>query len=117
MVSTVRVRFWSGRQSLGGLSVCYRDAWECMHPEEAGHTLAIASCDRIFDEQANGIWASDHFGLVADKAHHQNANPSELKDGRSHVNAANLLLLRVIGCSIWDSAAILQEQRQQLTDV
>ena len=92
------IRFWSGRQSLGGMSVCYRDAWESAHPEEPGHTftprnalmtdwdwpfrridyifvrcgrhggptLAIASCERIFDEPVNGIWASDHFGLVAD---------------------------------------------------
>jgi len=33
------VRFWSGRQSLGGLSVCYRDAWESAHPGEPGHTF------------------------------------------------------------------------------
>jgi endonuclease/exonuclease/phosphatase family metal-dependent hydrolase len=33
------VRFWAGRQSLQGLSVCYRDAWESAHPNEAGHTF------------------------------------------------------------------------------
>lgn len=33
------VRFWSGRQSLGEMSVCYRDAWESVHPEEPGHTF------------------------------------------------------------------------------
>jgi endonuclease/exonuclease/phosphatase family metal-dependent hydrolase len=92
------IRFWAGRQSLGGMSVCYRDAWESAHPEEPGHTftprnglmkdwdwpfrridyifvrcgrhggptLAIASCERIFDEPVDGVWASDHFGLVAD---------------------------------------------------
>jgi endonuclease/exonuclease/phosphatase family metal-dependent hydrolase len=96
------VRFWSGRQSLGGMSVCYRDAWESAHGdnpagghtftprnplvadwdwpfrridyifvrcgEHGGPTLAIASCERIFDEPINGVWASDHFGLVADLA-------------------------------------------------
>lgn len=33
------IRFLSGRQSLGGISVCYRDAWESTHPEEPGHTF------------------------------------------------------------------------------
>ncbi len=103
------VRFWSGRQSLGGLSVCYRDAWESAHPEEPGHTFTphnplvrdgvvkderpfrdwpfrridyvfvrfgshggrafdVTGCTRIFDAPVNGVWASDHFGLVADLA-------------------------------------------------
>ena len=92
------VRFWTGRQSLGGMSVCYRDAWESAHPGEAGHTftpdnplvvdwdwpfrridyimvrcgehggptLAISRCERIFDRPVHGVWASEHFGLVAD---------------------------------------------------
>ena len=93
------IRFWSGRQSLDGMSICYRDAWKSTHPHELGHTftpenplmamanwdwpfrridylfvrcgehggptLKIASCHRIFDEPTNGVWASDHFGLVA----------------------------------------------------
>ncbi len=96
------IRFWSGRQALGGMSVCYRDTWESMHPQEPGHTftpenplmalanwdwpfrridylfvrcgehggptLKIASCQRIFDEPMGGVWASDHFGLIADLA-------------------------------------------------
>jgi endonuclease/exonuclease/phosphatase family metal-dependent hydrolase len=33
------VRFVSGRQSLGGTSVCYRDAWESVHPGEPGATF------------------------------------------------------------------------------
>jgi len=33
------VRFWCGRQSLGGMSVCYRDAWESAHPGDPGHTF------------------------------------------------------------------------------
>ena len=92
------VRFLTGRQSLDGTSVCYRDAWESAHPGEAGETftprnplvydwdwpfrrldyvlvrcgehggptLAISSCERIFDEPVDGVWASDHFGVVAD---------------------------------------------------
>jgi endonuclease/exonuclease/phosphatase family metal-dependent hydrolase len=94
------VRFWQGRQSLGGASVCYRDAWESTHPGEPGHTftpgnplvaggemplelgrridyvmvrcghhgptLDVSSCERIFDEPVEGVWASDHFGVVAD---------------------------------------------------
>jgi endonuclease/exonuclease/phosphatase family metal-dependent hydrolase len=92
------VRFLTGRQSLEGMSVCYRDAWESTHPDEAGHTftprnalmadrdwpfrridyvlvrcgehdgptLDIAACERIFDEPVDGVWASDHFGVVAD---------------------------------------------------
>ena len=32
-------RFWTGRQALGGTSVCYRDAWESAHPGEPGHTF------------------------------------------------------------------------------
>jgi endonuclease/exonuclease/phosphatase family metal-dependent hydrolase len=33
------IRFWSGRQSLDGMSVCYRDAWDSAHPTEPGHTF------------------------------------------------------------------------------
>jgi endonuclease/exonuclease/phosphatase family metal-dependent hydrolase len=43
---TASVRFWTGRQSLGGMSVCYQDAWEVTHgsePEEAGHTFTRAN--------------------------------------------------------------------------
>lgn len=32
-------RFWRGLQSLGGMSVCYRDAWEHTRPGEPGHTF------------------------------------------------------------------------------
>ena len=94
-------RFWTGRQSLGEMSVCYRDVWESAHPDEPGHTfgvpgnplgadwdwpfrridylfvrcgehggptLAISRCERIFDRPVEGVWASDHFGLVVDLA-------------------------------------------------
>jgi endonuclease/exonuclease/phosphatase family metal-dependent hydrolase len=96
------VRFLSGKQSLDGMSICYRNAWDSTHPGEAGHTftarnplvtetnwdwpfqridhifvrcgqhggptLRIAACELAFDEPRGGIWASDHFGLVADLA-------------------------------------------------
>jgi endonuclease/exonuclease/phosphatase family metal-dependent hydrolase len=94
------VRFFTGRQSLEGTSVCYRDTWESVHPNERGETsktdnplvadwdwpfkrldyilvrcgdhggpsLAVAGCERIFDDPVDGVWASDHFGVVADLA-------------------------------------------------
>jgi endonuclease/exonuclease/phosphatase family metal-dependent hydrolase len=37
------IRFWCGRQSLDGMSVCYRDAWQSMHPDEPGHTFTPAN--------------------------------------------------------------------------
>jgi endonuclease/exonuclease/phosphatase family metal-dependent hydrolase len=33
-----------------------------------GPTLEVTSCERIFDEAVDGVWASDHFGVVADLA-------------------------------------------------
>jgi endonuclease/exonuclease/phosphatase family metal-dependent hydrolase len=99
--SSSTARFWTGRQSLDGTSVCYRDAWESRQPDESGHTfgvrenplgvdwdwpfrridyifvrcgehggptLEIKACERIFDAPVDGVWASDHFGLVADLA-------------------------------------------------
>jgi endonuclease/exonuclease/phosphatase family metal-dependent hydrolase len=96
------VRFWTGRQSLEGSSVAYRDAWEAVHPADPGHTftpinplvpagemslelgrridyvlvrcgvhgpsLEVVDCRRAFDLDVNGVWASDHFGVVADLA-------------------------------------------------
>ena len=91
------IRFWSGRQSLGGRSVYYGDAWAIAHPDEPGYTfsphnplvsdpweenrridyifvrgghkgstLKITACERIFNGPVEGVWASDHFGVVAD---------------------------------------------------
>jgi endonuclease/exonuclease/phosphatase family metal-dependent hydrolase len=94
------VRFLAGKQSLGGMSVCYRNAWDSSHPDEAGQTfsahnplvmesnwdwpfqqidhifvrcgrhggptLRIGACELAFNEPIDGVWASDHFGLVAD---------------------------------------------------
>jgi endonuclease/exonuclease/phosphatase family metal-dependent hydrolase len=97
--AAANVRFLTGRQSLGGVSVCYRDAWESVHPDEAGDTYAwpenalrvdwdwpfkrldyifvrcglhggptleITGCERLFDEPVDGVWASDHFGVLAE---------------------------------------------------
>ena len=101
------IRFWPGRQSLDSFGVCYRDAWESLHPGDPGHpfpplnplvrdwvvkgmrpfrdwpfrridyvfvrfgahgglALDVLACERIFEEPIDGVWASDHFGLVAD---------------------------------------------------
>jgi endonuclease/exonuclease/phosphatase family metal-dependent hydrolase len=94
------IRFWTGRQSLEGTSVCYEDAWAAAHPGEPGYTfsprnplvtagemtlergrridyvmvrcgvhgprLEVAGCELAFDQPVGGVWASDHFGVVAD---------------------------------------------------
>ncbi len=96
------VRFWRGRRSLDGVSVCYQDAWETVRPTDPGFTfsgenplvragevatavsrridyvlvrcgshgptLQVRSCDRLLDRPVDGVWASDHFGVVADLA-------------------------------------------------
>lgn len=93
------IRFLAGKQSLDGLSVCYRNAWDSTHPDNSvgtfvasnslapddspfeaidhifvrcgqhgAPTLGIAACELAFDEPIDGVWASDHFGLVADLA-------------------------------------------------
>jgi hypothetical protein len=80
--------------------VAYQDAWEAVHPGEAGHTftprnplvrtgemplepgrrvgyimvrsglhgpaLQVADCFLAFNKPVDGVWATDHFGLVAD---------------------------------------------------
>jgi endonuclease/exonuclease/phosphatase family metal-dependent hydrolase len=33
------IRFWTGKQSLGGTSVSYRDAWSARHRDDPGHTF------------------------------------------------------------------------------
>lgn len=33
-----------------------------------GPTLEVTACERIFDKPVDGVWASDHFGVVADLA-------------------------------------------------
>jgi endonuclease/exonuclease/phosphatase family metal-dependent hydrolase len=94
------IRFLTGKQSLDGMSVCYRSAWDSVHPGESagtfspenplspasdwdwpfhridhilvrhgthgGPSLRVLRCERAFDVPIDGVWASDHFGLVAD---------------------------------------------------
>lgn len=94
--------FWRGRRAVDGLSVCYQDAWEYAHPDDAGHTfetrnplvregevatavsrkidhilvrsglhgptLKVTDCRRVLDEPVDGVWASDHYGVLADLA-------------------------------------------------
>jgi endonuclease/exonuclease/phosphatase family metal-dependent hydrolase len=98
--SAASIRFWTGRQSLDRMSVCYRDAWESTRPGEQGKTftrrnplmnawdwpfgridyilvrcglhggptLEIQNCSLAFDAPIDGLWATDHFGVVADLA-------------------------------------------------
>lgn len=37
------MRFWTGRQSLQGMSVCYQDAWDAARPGQDGHTLSSSN--------------------------------------------------------------------------
>lgn len=91
------LRFMTGKQSLDGMSVCYANAWNSVHPTDPGNTysarnpliepgwpyqridhilvrcgdkgrptLPIVACALAGDEPIDGVWASDHFGLVAD---------------------------------------------------
>jgi len=88
------VRFWTGRQSLDGTSVAYQDATDgqvTFTPENPlvaagemplvpgrridyvmvrcgtyGPTLAVAGARRVFDRPVDGVWPSDHFGVLAD---------------------------------------------------
>jgi endonuclease/exonuclease/phosphatase family metal-dependent hydrolase len=96
------LRFWTGRQSLAGESVAYRDAWEAVHGGAPGHTftprnpltragemslelgrridyvlvrcgvhgpsLDVVGCRLVFDQPVSSVWASDHFGVLAELA-------------------------------------------------
>jgi endonuclease/exonuclease/phosphatase family metal-dependent hydrolase len=41
-----------------------------------GRSLDVTRCELLFDEPVNGVWASDHFGVVADLV--VPARPAEL---------------------------------------
>lgn len=92
--------FWRGRRPAGGISVCYQDTWEYLHPDDPGRTfdrenplvrdgevatavsrridyilvraelhgptLEATACRRILDRPVDGVWASDHYGVMAD---------------------------------------------------
>ena len=94
--------FLRGRRPVDGLSVCYQDAWEYLHPDDSGRTfdlenplvregevatavsrridhvlvraglhgptLEVRACRRILDTPVDGVWASDHYGVLADLA-------------------------------------------------
>lgn len=48
------IRFWTGKQSLDGVSVCYRDAWATRHASDPGHTFTP---DNILTTTAeDGAW-------------------------------------------------------------
>jgi endonuclease/exonuclease/phosphatase family metal-dependent hydrolase len=88
------MRFWTGRQSLGGFSVCYRDAWARFHPEQPVPTFTPEENPLVTDPDwpfrqidhvlvrcgdhggptlpihacrriFDDVPASDHFGLIA----------------------------------------------------
>ena len=99
------IRYLTGRQSLGGRSVCYHDAWS-VAGEGPGYTWTVdnpkakrgadeivkqpgyrarfdyvfigswdahpkaharvTSAKLAFDQPVDGMWASDHYGLVVD---------------------------------------------------
>ena len=102
---TASMRYLTGRQSIGGRSVCYHDAWEiggagpghtwsAENPNAAseiakivrqpGHRrridyvlvgswdahpkayCGVTAASLAFHEPTDGIWPSDHFGVVAD---------------------------------------------------
>jgi endonuclease/exonuclease/phosphatase family metal-dependent hydrolase len=42
-------RFWTGRQSLDGMSVCYRDAWESKHAGDPGDTFGVPENPLVVD--------------------------------------------------------------------
>jgi endonuclease/exonuclease/phosphatase family metal-dependent hydrolase len=48
------IRYWTGAQSLNGTSVCYRDAWATLHPNEPGHTFTPENTLTVTAE--NGTW-------------------------------------------------------------
>lgn len=88
---TSSVKSWKSRS---GPNLHYVDAWEAAHPGEEGHTftprnplvpaggwteeegrridyvlvkgLDVVNCSLVFDKPERGVWASDHFGVVAD---------------------------------------------------
>ncbi len=94
--------FLRGRRPVDGLSVCYQDAWEYLHPDDPGRTfdlenplvregevatavsrridhvlvraglhgptLEVRDCRRVLDAPVDGVWASDHYGVLVDLA-------------------------------------------------
>jgi endonuclease/exonuclease/phosphatase family metal-dependent hydrolase len=46
--------------------LCRRIDYVFVRCDTHGPTLAVTECRRIFDEPVDGVWASDHFGVLAD---------------------------------------------------
>jgi endonuclease/exonuclease/phosphatase family metal-dependent hydrolase len=47
-------------------AVSRRIDWVLVRSGVHGPTLQVRSCARVLDEPVGGVWASDHFGVVAD---------------------------------------------------
>jgi endonuclease/exonuclease/phosphatase family metal-dependent hydrolase len=47
-------------------AVSRRIDWVLVRSGVHGPTLRVRSCARVLDEPVGGVWASDHFGVVAD---------------------------------------------------
>jgi endonuclease/exonuclease/phosphatase family metal-dependent hydrolase len=92
--------FWRGRRPVDGVSVCYQDVWEYLHPDDPGRTFDLENplvregevatavsrridyvlvrsglhgptlraqhCRRVLDAPVDGVWASDHYGVLVD---------------------------------------------------
>jgi endonuclease/exonuclease/phosphatase family metal-dependent hydrolase len=43
--------------------------------DERGPTLDVTTCTRVYDNPVVGVWASDHFGVVAELEPHRKAEP------------------------------------------
>ena len=105
------IRFWTGRQSLDGMSVRYEDAWEAVHGDAPGltfdprnplvrtgtmpldrgrridyvmvrsgthgPTLDVVSCELALAEPVDGVFGSDHFGVIAELATPEHAPANE----------------------------------------
>jgi endonuclease/exonuclease/phosphatase family metal-dependent hydrolase len=53
-LDSASMRFWTGRQSLHGISVSYTDAWSQAHPGDPGHTVSPHNPVR-----SRGTWPQD----------------------------------------------------------
>jgi endonuclease/exonuclease/phosphatase family metal-dependent hydrolase len=55
----------AGLRELGPDLVAFQEA---LKTDDHGPSLETLSCSRTFDRPVDGVWASDHFGVVADLA-------------------------------------------------
>jgi hypothetical protein len=55
-------------QPVGGEPVTPLRDRDLSQPSSHGPSLDITACARIFDQPAEGVWGSDHFGVVTDLA-------------------------------------------------